>query len=307
MISIVIPLYNKEKQIGLALQSVFQQTYQDFEIIIVDDGSTDQSAEVVKKSNDKRIKLFQQKNAGVSAARNQGVEIAQGEWIAFLDADDEWMPEYLETQVTLSEKFPEASVCATGYVLQDEFGKRHTPKVHCSYIDENGGLITNYFEIVASSAPLITSISVFIKKKALLDVGGFLLNATLGEDLITWAKLACKCTIAYTPKALAIYHFPNTQLLIPGKKPDKTDLVGAQFNELYKKNTQISGLKEYIVLWHKMRMTSFVRLNMKAEAHEEYIRITSYVVPGFKIKVWHTLNMLPHFITMFILKYALKR
>lgn len=302
MISIVIPLYNKEKQVGATLQSVFRQTYQDYEIIIVDDGSTDQSAKVVKKTQDDRIKLIHQENAGVSAARNRGAEAARGEWIAFLDADDEWMPEYLETQVKLSEKYPKASVCATGYVLQNEFGKRRAPKVHCSYIDENGGLITNYFEIVASSAPLITSISVFIKKKALLSVGGFLLNATLGEDLITWAKLACKYTIAYTPKALAIYNFPSTQLLTPGKKPDKTDLVGSQFNQLYKKYKKISGLKEYIVLWHKMRMTSFVRLNMKAEAQEEYIRITSYVVPGFKIKVWHILNMLPYCITKFILR-----
>ncbi len=307
MISVIIPLYNKEKQISATLQSVFLQTYQDYEIIIVDDGSTDQSAEIVKKINDQRIKLIHQKNSGVSAARNRGVKSARGEWLAFLDADDEWMPEYLHTQVELSRKYPKACVCATGYLLQDEFGKRRAPKVQCSYIDENSGFITNYFEIVSSSAPLITSISVFIKKKTLLEVGGFLLHATLGEDLITWAKLACKYPIAYTPTPLAIYNFPNSQALIPGKKPDKIDVVGTEFRRLYDTHKNLNGLKEYIALWHKMRMTSFIRLNMKIEAQEEYIRITSYIVPGIKYKVWHVLNMLPHFMTMFILKHLFIR
>lgn len=97
MISIVIPLYNKEKQIAHTLQSVFAQTFQDFEIVIVDDGSTDNSVMEVKKFDDPRVLLIQQSNAGVSAARNRGIEEANGELIAFLDADDEWMPEFLQT------------------------------------------------------------------------------------------------------------------------------------------------------------------------------------------------------------------
>ena len=94
MISVVIPLYNKEEQIADTLQSIFAQTFQDFEIVIVDDGSTDNSVEEVEKFDDSRIRLIHQTNAGVSAARNRGIEEARGELIAFLDADDEWKPEY---------------------------------------------------------------------------------------------------------------------------------------------------------------------------------------------------------------------
>ena len=87
MISVVIPLYNKEKQIRKTLQSVLTQTFQDFEIVVVNDGSTDNSAIEVEKVKDPRIRLIHQQNAGVSAARNKGIEEARYELIAFLDAD----------------------------------------------------------------------------------------------------------------------------------------------------------------------------------------------------------------------------
>ena len=94
IISVVIPLYNKKKQIAYTLQSVFTQTFQDFEIVVVDDGSTDNSVEEVEKFDDSRIRLIHQTNAGVSAARNRGIGEARGELIAFLDADDEKMEYY---------------------------------------------------------------------------------------------------------------------------------------------------------------------------------------------------------------------
>ena len=90
MISVVIPLYNKEKQIKRTIQSVLTQTFQDFEIVIVNDGSTDNSTIEVEKIKDSRIRLIHQENAGVSAARNKGIEEAKYELIALLDADDEW-------------------------------------------------------------------------------------------------------------------------------------------------------------------------------------------------------------------------
>ena len=98
MISVVIPLYNKEEQIADTLQSIFEQTFQDFEIVIVDDGSTDNSVEEVEKFTDSRIRLIHQINAGVSAARNRGIEEARGELIAFLDVENEWKREYFATQ-----------------------------------------------------------------------------------------------------------------------------------------------------------------------------------------------------------------
>lgn len=97
LISVIIPLYNKESSIAQTLQSVFSQDYSDFEIVVVDDGSTDNSVEIVEAMNDPRIRLIKQENGGPSKARNTGVKNAKGEWILFLDADDEMLPNALET------------------------------------------------------------------------------------------------------------------------------------------------------------------------------------------------------------------
>ena len=115
MISVVIPLYNKAHQIANTLYSVLKQTFRNFEIVVVDDGSTDNSVQEVEKVNDIRIRIIHQKNAGVSAARNKGIEEARYNLIAFLDADDEWKPEYLETQYNLFLKYPQCNVYACGY------------------------------------------------------------------------------------------------------------------------------------------------------------------------------------------------
>lgn len=111
MISVVIPLYNKAHTIVNTLNTVLNQTYKDFEVIIVNDGSTDNGIEIINQNyNDKRIKIINQENTGVSAARNRGVEESKGEFIAFIDGDDEWHPEYLSTMYELIVKYPEAGL-----------------------------------------------------------------------------------------------------------------------------------------------------------------------------------------------------
>lgn len=111
MISVVIPLYNKAHTIVNTLNTVFAQTYQDFEVVIVNDGSTDNGVEVIQQHfNDSRIRIIHQKNAGVSAARNRGVDESKYEYIAFLDGDDEWHPEYLSTMNELITQYPQAGL-----------------------------------------------------------------------------------------------------------------------------------------------------------------------------------------------------
>ena len=109
MFSIVIPLYNKELSISNTIQSVLDQTFQNFEIVIVNDGSTDNSVKEVEEFDDKRIRLIHQKNQGVSAARNRGIEEAKYEWVAFLDADDLWMKEHLEEYAKVVIENPQLS------------------------------------------------------------------------------------------------------------------------------------------------------------------------------------------------------
>ena len=115
MISVVIPLYNKERYIERAVYSVLSQTFQQFEIVIVNDGSTDGSVSVIERMNNPLIRLIHQKNGGVSAARNRGIEEARFEYIAFLDADDEWKENHLEVIAGLIRKFPECGVFGTSY------------------------------------------------------------------------------------------------------------------------------------------------------------------------------------------------
>jgi hypothetical protein len=120
-VSVVIPLYNKAKYITRTLRSVAGQTFEDFETIIVDDGSSDGSGELAAEFPDRRFQVLHQANAGPGAARNRGIEEARGEVIAFLDADDEWMPEYLESGLKMLTEFgPEVAAVASGYVIQPE-------------------------------------------------------------------------------------------------------------------------------------------------------------------------------------------
>ena len=190
MISVVIPLYNKEHQISETLRSVLEQTFQDFEVVIVDDGSTDKSAEEALKIRDPRIRLVRQENAGVSAARNRGVEEARFDLVAFLDADDLWKPEYLQTQYDLSRKYPQCDVFACNYefVYADE--STHPTVIRKLPFEGQDGILDNYFEVASCSHPPICSISIMVRKEALLRIGGFPVGIRSGEDLLTWARLA---------------------------------------------------------------------------------------------------------------------
>ncbi|WP_415060983.1 glycosyltransferase family 2 protein [Flavobacterium sp.] len=113
--SIIIPLYNKEKAIEKTLKSVFHQSFTDYEVLVINDGSTDKSEEKVKRFSDERLRLISTENKGVSQARNLGINEAKGKLIAFLDADDYWFPNHLEKLVELHQKFPEAGLLATNY------------------------------------------------------------------------------------------------------------------------------------------------------------------------------------------------
>ena len=278
MITVIIPLYNKEASIATALRGVLAQTYQDFEVVVVDDGSTDGGAAVVEQFDDPHIRLIRQANGGVSAARNRGIAEARGGHVAFLDADDEWMPQYLSVQFGLTQKYPQCDVFVTNYEFHNEDGVVSPTRINKLSFDTEDGILDNYFEVAISSTPPISSISIMMRKECMHKIGGFPVGVTLGEDLLTWARLACKYRIAYTRKVMAIYNFRTPkQLVTPRRAPDNDDVVGRQLAVLYKENPTILCLNAYIALWHKMRMVTYVRLSMKKEARLEYAQIKRYV------------------------------
>ncbi len=283
MISVVIPLYNKEKQIANTLRTVLAQTYQDFEIVIVNDGSTDNSLKEAKRINDPRIRIISQQNAGVSAARNHGIREARGEYIALLDADDEWKPEYLATQVALAKKYPECDVFAVNYECRDESGNV-TPaiinKLQFSGVD---GLLSNYFEVAACSNPPICSISIMTRKGIFESVGGFPLDIKSGEDLLTWARLACRYKIAYSNQPMAIYFTPTTGPTgkVPVDLTSTHDAVGMKLIALSKQYKD-AGVNEYISFWYKMRAAINLRRRNRLASFRCALKSLRFLITNHK-------------------------
>jgi glycosyltransferase involved in cell wall biosynthesis len=207
--SVIIPLYNKEPHIKRALDSVINQTVQDFEIIVVNDGSTDKSADVVKTFSDARIRLINQKNAGVSVARNRGINEAKSELIAFLDADDEWMPDYIETILRLREKYPCAGLYATSLKTEfiDNVLTDKDEELRKLIPDE--GLILNFFKVNLkdiSHKDIFYTSSVTVPKKIFLELGGFQTGFWWGEDIDMWGRIALKYPFAYSSQVCAVYY-----------------------------------------------------------------------------------------------------
>ena len=205
--SVVIPLYNKGAYIDLTLRSVEAQTIHDFEIIVIDDGSIDNGAEIVNSFGDPRVRLIQQENAGVSAARNRGISEAKSNYIAFLDADDEWAPDFLETMFSLIRKYPLAGAFAAAFKVIDS---KNIHKKSCQYSASSSKdcLIRNYFRAAALNLdkPLFCSSSICVPKHIFSLVGGFPINRFMGEDLDMWFRIALKYPIAYSSKVGAFYH-----------------------------------------------------------------------------------------------------
>lgn len=199
-LSVVIPLYNKESTIKRAVDSVLSQTRGAFNLIVVDDGSNDGGPDLVREVQDTRVRLVEQENAGVSAARNRGVAASGEGLIAFLDADDWWDPELLEELLRLRDKFPEAGLYAVGYRQILPNGRYSTIHVDTGANAEDI-LIDDYLSRTRGGN-FVHSSSVMIPFERLKEVGGFPLGEKFGEDLLVWAKIGLMHPIAASSKVL---------------------------------------------------------------------------------------------------------
>lgn len=233
-ISVVIPLYNKESSIRTAVECALRQTCSVMEVIIIDDGSTDGSAEVVKGlvkeyfwHGDGRIRLVSQANSGVSAARNTGIREAKGEWIAFLDADDIWKSNHIEQITRLHEAFPQAAVLSTNYEIVTSAEVQNPNAVSEK---RNGDSIFSFDDLFSSNAVssqegcegfivndfygrllfgkhVVCSSTAVVKRSALSEIGGFDTRMTKGEDLDCWQRLYEKEVFAQSNAVTALYVF----------------------------------------------------------------------------------------------------
>lgn len=293
MISVIIPLYNKAGSIAQALDSVLAQEYQDFEIVVVDDGSTDGGASVVENYGDARIRLVRQANAGVSTARNRGIEEARGEYVAFLDADDVWMPGFLSEIAALQREFPQCRAQATNYVFNSNGVKSPTILRRIPFSGERG-VLTNYFEVASCSHPPVWTSAVCIERALLLEIGGFPVGIKSGEDLLTWARVAVRTDWAYSMRTMAQY---NVELFSdkPGRPHDEIDYVGDALVELLQpiENSYTSELKKYISHWYRMR-TSVYMLQGKVKNTWMYgVKALRYNIFNYKVGAIMLLVLLP--------------
>lgn len=294
MISVIISLYNKSATIAAALDSVLAQTYQDFEVVVVDDGSTDNGAVIVEEYTDLRIRLFRQANAGVSAARNKGIAEARGEYVAFLDADDEWMPEFLEEIVALHNAYPVCRAFATSYIFS-MYGTTLPIVLRKIPFEGERGILSNYFEVAAYSHPPVCSICVCIERALLQEMGGFPLGITSGEDLLTWARIAIRTQWAYSRRALAKYNLgPGyDKKNLPPRRQDACDPVGKELVGIYHNNTRFVGLRRYISHWHKMRASTAIRYGARRETIYETTQALRYNPLNYKALLLGMLALLP--------------
>ncbi|MFA5295892.1 MAG: glycosyltransferase family A protein [Methanoregulaceae archaeon] len=207
LVSVIIPLYNKKNYIGRTIQSVLDQTISDFEIIVIDDGSLDGSSDVVKSFHDNRIQLFWQKNQGVSAARNNGVRRASADFIAFLDADDEWLPNHLGTLLKLRNTYPDAGAFTTAYRILEASEKIRPARYRAIPAYPWEGLIPNYFKSAALGDSPMNSSSIGIPKIVFNEFGGFPEGVWWGEDTDLFGKIALKYPIAFSWEIGAVYHW----------------------------------------------------------------------------------------------------
>ncbi len=201
LISVVIPLYNKQNSAARAISSVLMQTDQNFELIVVDDGSTDDSLQVARGFSDPRLQLLTQQNEGVASARNRGVKAATGDYVCFLDADDEYAADFLLQIRKLILLNPSAALFACRYKEVDECGQPFLGR--CDLPDDFCGQVDDFFSHYQRSRSLICSSNICARRELINQVGGFPDGERIGEDIYLWLRLALLGPVMFSGKILS--------------------------------------------------------------------------------------------------------
>ena len=196
-VSVIIPAYNAEPFIAETVQSALNQSFRDLEVIVVDDGSKDGTVAALAPFGD-RVRVYQQANGGVARARNTGVAKARGTWVAFLDADDLWLPHKLERQL---------SMASAPLVFTDRFNigaRGDLPEVQSEVTPMQGGDI---FVALMRAGNFITNTSVILRRELFEKMGGFFTGLNGTEDWDLWIRIAERHEIGFVPEPLVRYRF----------------------------------------------------------------------------------------------------
>lgn len=206
LFSIIIPVYNKERYIRDTIESVLKQTYDYFELIIVDDGSTDSSLIIINEfAIDSRIKIFSISNSGVSYSRNYGISQASGDYVCFLDGDDIWTKDHLSIFCNSILKHPEVSFFTSAFQLFDKIIDASGRVINFS--QNNTEFVDDYFKLCVSNKGPVCLTSSVVVKKHVIDEYSLKFNElyTIGEDLDFWVNIALHSDVCYIPKVTMYY------------------------------------------------------------------------------------------------------
>ncbi len=252
MFSVIIPLYNKEKFITRSIESVLNQTFSDFELIIIDDGSTDKSLSTVESLQSEKIKIFSQKNAGVSAARNKGASLAQHDYLAFLDADDVWNENFLLEMKNLIESFPQAGIYGSNNYFLYPSGKKTKNELDGFFVNHDMGIMEDYFKVFADlqRSPFSNS-NVVIPKRIYDEMGGYKTGVRLTEDSDLWCRIALKYDVAYNKKPLSTYFVGlegSTHTIFENKRFQVSDTLNLALENKEVPNKKITSVQKLIAL-----------------------------------------------------------
>lgn len=271
MISIVIPLWNKAPYVQRCLDSVLAQTYDNFEVIVVDDGSTDDGPEQVTAIPDRRIRLVRQPNGGVAVARNRGMAESRGEWIAFLDADDEWTPDHLATLSDLMGRYPQCGMVSASYWLhRDDTGNQWQPCFDGLPFHGPHGVITNYYEVAANGNNPINMNTFAVRRNLVERCGGFPIGIESGEDTYFEARCLADTDLAYSLHPTSVYHlFEEGKNYRAFRSHNPVDDL---YDGLLRLGQGKTGIRRFVATWHKQRMTHAVHCGHPATALRQFTR-----------------------------------
>ena len=268
--SVIIPLYNKANFIESTLESVLGQTFSDFEIVIIEDCSTDNSFEIAAKTNDPKIRIIRhEKNKGLSASRNTGIENSNSKYLCFLDADDEWQPHYLAKIHSLIQQFPEARLFATNYAEQYE--TKSVLPASSLHGFEKDGIIPDFF---ASNLyqHIYCCCSLCVDKQVFEEIGLYDEHITFGEDVDFNIRANSVFRLAYSKEAPVLVNVFSENQITNSKLSNKRLVDLDKYETLASKNP---SLKKYLDTNRYVLAKLFLLENDVAKAR----KISSAIAP----------------------------
>jgi len=305
-ISVVVPVYNVEKYLRECVDSVLAQTFADFELILVDDGSLDDSGKICDEyaKKDSRVRVFHKANGGVSSARNLGIKESRADYLAFLDSDDWWNLRFLEKMHALAEKFPNAGCCCCGWfnnvsedgktvgqpALLPDYELGATVEINLvDYAVKNGGTL-----------PIWTG-AVLLKKDAVVRAGGFNENLVNYEDYALWIPVCLRdgSASAFRNEALSFYRKTPFANKPRGRLPDLRKHWVAHLDSFDEAEKTNASLKRFLDIFRQKTLIPYREIPADSQIVEKTLAQISR--ENWDWKFWLVYH-LPHFLGTFLLR-----